>query len=69
MRRENTLRSLRLKCKMNQKDFAELLDMDQAQLSRYERQVAQPQDKTCFEKILPRLKKKFPRIEYDDLWQ
>jgi len=67
--RKNRLKEIRLKCQMNQKDFAELLDMDQGQLSRYENQKAQPQDKTCFEKILPRLKRKFPRIDYEDLWK
>lgn len=67
--RQNTLKYWRKKANMTQMEFSRVINVGQPQLSRYERQLDQPWDDTCYDKILPGLEKLFPRIEYDDLWK
>lgn len=44
----NRLKSIRHKHEMNQREFAQLLEIDPAQLSRWERQQQQPVVESAF---------------------
>ena len=53
---KNKLKSIRHRCELNQKNFAELLEINYGQYNRYEKQKAQPEVQIAFE-ILDILKK------------